>query len=84
MHETNSQNLLIEAQLKDLLNEIYKHTKLTTANANEMKRIIQESAIRWTNNNPNKHTDLVEGIVKSIDYWHIKKERRNLTAQDEE
>ena len=49
-----------------------------------MKGIIKESAIRWKGKNPNKHTEMVEGIVKTIDYWHIKNERRNLTAQNEE
>ena len=76
-------NLLIEAQLKALLNEIYKHTKLATANANEMKMIIQESTIRWISNNPNEQTELVEGIVKSIDYWNIKKGNRNPFPQVE-
>ena len=48
-----------------------------------MKGIIQESAIRWKGNNPYKHTEMVESIVKAIDYWRIKNERGNLTTSKE-
>ena len=49
-----------------------------------MKGIIKESAIRWKGKNPNKQYEMVEGIIKTIEYWQIMNEKRKQTAQNEE